>query len=168
MTDNSDDRQTGAGLSERFELLSAYLDDEATSSERYQVEAWLESDEKFAQQYRQMLRIQTSLPTMSVPSTRQTAESLAAVAFTEFDRPRKRRMAILGGSAIAAGFMSVIAGVTGLVGGNNSQMQFAFKSNNPAPLMVALNDPILSIPIKGEAGIEVPLSSPEVNAEEVN
>jgi anti-sigma factor RsiW len=166
MTDSSDDLQTGRTLAEQFELLSAYLDDEATASERYEVEALLESDEAFARQYRQMLRIQTSLPTMSVPSAHQSPEALAAAVFAEIDRPRKRKMTIIGGGAIAAGVLSVVAGLTGLIGGNDPQPQFA-KGNAPAPIMVALNDPILSIPVKGE-GMQVPVSSPEVNAEEVN
>jgi anti-sigma factor RsiW len=165
MTDSSDDRQTDRTLTEQFELLSAYLDDEVTVSERYEVEALLESDEAFAHQYRQMLRIQTSLPTMSVPSTRQSPEALAAAVFAEIDRPRQRKMAIFGGGAIAAGLLSIVAGLTGLIGGD-SQPQFA-KGNAPAPIMVALNDPILSIPVKAE-GMQVPVSSPEVNAEEVN
>jgi anti-sigma factor RsiW len=166
MTDSNDDRATGRTLTEQFELLSAYLDDEVTTSERYEVEALLESDEAFAQHYRQMLRIQTSLPAMSVPSTRQSPEDLAAAVFAEIDRPRKRKMTIFGTGAIAAGLLSVVAGLSGLIGGNDSQPQFA-KGNAPAPIMVALNDPILSIPVKAE-GMAVPVSSPEVNAEEVN
>jgi anti-sigma factor RsiW len=165
MTDSNDDRQTGRTLTEQFELLSAYVDDEVTASERYEVEALLESDEAFAQQYRQMLRVQVSLPAMSVPNTRQSPEALAAAVFAEIDRPRQRRMAIFGGGAIAAGLLSIVAGLSGLVGGNNSQPQFA--KNAPAPIMVALNDPILSIPVKGE-GMQVPISTPEVNADEVN
>jgi anti-sigma factor RsiW len=165
MTDSNDDRQTGRTLTEQFELLSAYLDDEVTASERYEVEALLESDEAFAQHYRQMLRIQTSLPAMSVPSTRQSPEALATAVFAEIDRPRQRKMAIFGGGAIAAGLLSIVAGLIGLVGGDNSQPQFA--KNAPAPIMVALNDPILSIPVKGE-GMQVPISAPEVNADEVN
>ena len=165
MTESSDDRQTGRTLAEQFELLSAYLDDEVTTSERYEVEALLENDEAFARQYRQMLRIQTSLPAMSVPSTRQSPEALAQAVFTEIDRPRKRKLAIFGGGAIAAGLLSVVAGLTGLVGGNDSQPQFA--GNSPAPIMVALNDPILLIPVKGE-GMQAPVSTPEVNAEEAN
>jgi anti-sigma factor RsiW len=166
MTDSSDDRQTGRTLAEQFELLSAYVDDEVTTSERYEVEALLESDEAFAHQYRQMLRIQTSLPAMSVPSTRQSPEELALAVFAEIDRPRKRKMTIVGSGAIAAGLLSIVAGLAGLIGGNDAQPQFA-KGNAPAPIMVALNDPILSIPVKGE-GMQVPVSSPEVNAEEVN
>jgi anti-sigma factor RsiW len=166
MTDSSDDLQTGRTLAEQFELLSAYIDDEATPSERYEVEALLESDEAFAQQYRQMLRIQTSLPAMSVPSTRQSPEALAAAVFAEIDRPRKRKLAIFGSGAIAAGLLSVVAGLSGLIGGSDSQPQFA-KGNAPAAIMVALNDPILSIPVKSE-GMQVPISAPEVNAEEVN
>jgi hypothetical protein len=38
------------------------------------------------------------------------------------------------------------------------------KANTPAPLMVALNDPILAMPAP-ERLMELPMSSPEVNAD---
>jgi anti-sigma factor RsiW len=163
MKDNFD-----GALGERFELLSAYLDGEATASERQQVQAWLASDPAFASQYRQMQRMQQAISAIPVPSSDRSATQLADAVFTKIERRRTRnKLRWIGGGAIAATLMAALASLGGLFGTNNSQWQMANKANTPAPLMVALNDPILSIPMKDE-GMQVPMSSPEVNADEVN
>ncbi len=155
-------------LGERFELLSAYLDGEATASERQQVQAWLASDPAFANQYRQMQRMQQAISAIPVPSSDRSATQLADAVFAKIEHRRTRnKMRWIGGGAIAATLMTALAGLGGLLGINNSQLQMANKANTPAPLMVALNDPILSIPMKDE-GMQVPTSLPEVNADEVN
>jgi anti-sigma factor RsiW len=169
MTDNFDgEPRTGGILDERFELLSAYLDGEATASERKQVEAWLASDLEFQCQYRQLQRMQLAISGIPTPSTDRSVAQLADGVFTKIDRRRSRNLSRwIGGSAIAATLVTALAGIGGLLGTNNSQLQMANKANTPAPLMVALNDPILSIPAKDE-GMQVPMASPEVNADEVN
>ena len=165
MTDNFDGERSVAVLDERFELLSAYLDGEVTASERKQVEAWLISDPAFQRQYRQMQQLHIAFPRIVVPSSQSTA-ALTEGVFAKLDRHRNRRLFWLGGSAIAATLVATVAGLSGLIGGGNSQLQFAAnKANTPAPLMVALNDPILAMPVKGEQTIELPMSSPEVNAD---
>jgi anti-sigma factor RsiW len=166
MTDNFDGERSGAVLDERFELLSAYLDGEVTPSERQQVEALLANDSTFQRQYRQMQNIHQALPRMTVPSS-QSAAALAAGVFEKLDRQRNRKLAWIGGGALAATLVATIAGLFGgLFGDNSPQFQFANnKANTPAPLMVALNDPILSMPAKGEPAIELPMSSPEVIAD---
>lgn len=161
MTDNFDGERSGAVLDERFELLSAYLDGEVTASERQQVEALLAIDSAFERQYRQMQQLHQAIPSISVPSA-QSARSLADDVFAKIDRRRNRRWVWFGGGAIAATFMATI-GSLGL-SGNNSQFQFAANNaDRPAPLMVALNDPILSIPTKVDRLIEVPMPAPEIN-----
>jgi anti-sigma factor RsiW len=169
MIDNFDGEPgMDGGLDERFELLSAYLDGEATVSERQQVEAWLASDRAFQQQYRQMQRMQVAVAAIPVPSSNRSATQLADAVFTKIDRRRSRNLTRwFGGGAIAATLMAALAGIGGLIGTNNSQLQMANKANTPAPLMVALNDPILLMPTKNE-GMQVPMSLPEVNADEVN
>jgi anti-sigma factor RsiW len=163
MKDNFD-----GALGERFELLSAYLDGEATASERQQVQAWLASDPAFANQYRQMQRMQQAISAIPVPSSDKSATQLADEVFTKIEHRRtQNKLRWIGGGAIAATLMAALASLGGLFGTNNSQWQMANKANTPAPLMVALNDPILSIPMKDE-GMQVPMSSPEVNADEVN
>jgi anti-sigma factor RsiW len=162
MTDNFDGERSGAVLDERFELLSAYLDGEVTASERQQVESLLASDSAFQHQYRQMQKIHQAIPSISIPIG-QSARSLANDVFTKIDRRRNRRVALFGGGAIAATVAATIAGASGLFG-DNSQLQFAANNaDKPAPLMVALNDPILAIPAKADRVIEVPMSAPEVN-----
>ena len=164
MTDNFDREQSGAVIDERFELLSAYLDGEVTPTERQQVEAWLANDLAFQHQYRQMQQMQHAFPRMTVPSS-QSAEALSAGVFAKLDRQRNRKLAWIGGGAIAATLVAAVTGLGGLFG-DNPQLQYAAnKANIPEPMMVALNDPILAIPAKGEQVIELPMSSPEVNAD---
>jgi anti-sigma factor RsiW len=165
MTDYFDGERSGALLDERFELLSAYLDGEVTASERQQVEGLLANDVAFQHQYRQLQQMHRAFPQMPVPSS-QSAETLAAGVFGKIDRRRHRKLSWIGGGAIAASLVAAIAGLGGLLSGNNPQLQFAAnKANTPAPLMVALNDPILAFPSKGGQAIELPMSSPEVNAD---
>ena len=162
MTDNFDGERSGAVLDERFELLSAYLDGEVTASERQQVEALLASDSAFERQYRQMQQLHQAIPSISVPSS-QSARSLADDVFAKIDRRRNHRWAWFGGGALVATLMAAIAGTLGL-SGNNSQFQFAANNaDRPAPLMVALNDPILSMPTKADRLIEIPMPEPEIN-----
>ena len=164
MTDNFDRELSGAVIDERFELLCAYLDGEVTPTERQQVEAWLANDLAFQHQYRQMQQMQHAFPRMTVPSS-QSAEALSAGVFAKLDRQCNRKLAWIGGGAIAATLVAAVTGLGGLFG-DNPQLQYAAnKANIPAPMMVALNDPILAIPAKGEQVIELPMSSPEVNAD---
>ena len=164
MIDNFDGEQSGAVLDERFELLSAYLDGEVTPTERKQVEALLANDAAFQNKYRQLQKMQHAFGRMAVPSS-QSAEALSAGVFGKLDRQRNRKLGWIGGGAIAATLVAAVAGLGGLFG-DNPQLQYAAnKANIPAPMMVALNDPILAIPAKGEHVIELPMSSPEVNAD---
>jgi anti-sigma factor RsiW len=163
MIDNFDGERSGAVLDERFELLSAYLDGEVTASERKQVEAWIATDRAFQQQYRQMQSIQHAMPRISVPSSQSTT-ALADGVFGQIDRNRNRKLSWIGGGAIAATVLAAVTGLGGLLG-DRPQLQFASnKANTPAPLMVALNDPILAMPAP-ERLMELPMSSPEVNAD---
>jgi anti-sigma factor RsiW len=166
MMDNFDGERSGAVLDERFELLSAYLDGEATVSERQQVEAWLANDTTFQQQYRQMQQLHHALPQISVPSS-QSVATLSTEVFAKIDRQRNRKLAWFGGGAIAATVAATIAGLGGLFGDGNLELQFVInpKSETPAAIEVALNDPILAIPTKSERTIEVPMYSPEVNVD---
>ncbi|WP_373542564.1 anti-sigma factor [Chamaesiphon sp.] len=165
MTDNFDEERSGAVLDERFELLSAYLDGEVTTPERQQVETWLANDRAFQHQYQQLKQIHQVFPRLTVPSS-QSTNALATGVFAKLDRQRNRKLVMIGGGAIAATAIAAMTWLSGLLGDNNPQMQFATnKANTPAPMMVALNDPILAMPVKGEQAIELPMSSPEVNAD---
>lgn len=165
MTDNFDGERSGDVLDERFELLSAYLDGEVTASERKQVEALLATDRAFQNQYRQMQHIHQAIPRMVVPSS-QSAAALSTGVFAKLDRQRNRKFAWIGGGTLAATLLAAITSLGSGLFGDGPQLQFAAnKANTPAPLMLALNDPILAMPDKAEQVIELPMSSPEVNAD---
>ena len=53
---------------ERFELLSAYLDDEVTPAERKQVAQWLMDDPQTLQMYRRLLMLRQAIRTAPVPA----------------------------------------------------------------------------------------------------
>jgi anti-sigma factor RsiW len=159
-------------IDERFELLSAYLDGEVTPSERQQVEVWLAIDADFQQQYRSLQKMHQGFRAISVPSSTQSIDALTDAVFAKLDRQRQRKITWLSGGAIAATLVTAIAGVGGLFGGDATNPALQFANNDPtkvpAPMMVALNDPIMSIPTKGEGQIDVPMAIPEVNVDEVN
>jgi anti-sigma factor RsiW len=159
-------------LDERFELLSAYLDGEVTPSERQQVEGWLATDANFQQQYRNLQRIHQGFAAIPVPSSTTSVDVLTDAVFAKLDRQRQRKLTWLGGGAIAATLVTAIASVSGLFGGDPTNPALQFAQNEPtqvpAPIMVALNDPILSIPTRSELEMEVPIAIPEVNVDEVN
>ena len=46
---------------EKFEILSAYLDDEASDEERLLVEQWIEQDPQFRQQYQAQLKLKAAI-----------------------------------------------------------------------------------------------------------
>ncbi|MEM8505002.1 MAG: hypothetical protein AAF716_17840 [Cyanobacteria bacterium P01_D01_bin.1] len=71
---NTDSQPTGASESsysesshqdfsaeEKFELMSAYLDDEVSEQERVLVESWLESDPQLLSSYQQQLKLREAV-----------------------------------------------------------------------------------------------------------
>jgi anti-sigma factor RsiW len=141
-----------------FELLSAYIDGEATPAERRQVNQWLDHDSEVKNLYLHLLRIRQNLQQMPVPkSTQPVAETVEKV-FWLLDKRRYQKMAMVGGGAIAA---LCVAALSGLVPGMPSVTQLA-KSLDRQPeskqLMIALNRPIVPIP---KAAIAVPMNPVE-------
>jgi anti-sigma factor RsiW len=134
----------------RFELLSAYLDGEVTAAERKQVQQWLDTDPQIQKLYMQLSRLHQdidSIPVVpDVPSTTQLSEQV----FQQVDRDRRsKRLALLGGGAIAA---IIIGTLSNLLFGHNSPIQqMANESVTPSEpdteeLTIALNRPIVEIP----------------------
>ena len=50
---------------EKFEILSAYLDDEVSQEERRLVEQWIECDPLFRQQYQAQLTLKSAVRSLS-------------------------------------------------------------------------------------------------------
>lgn len=137
-----------------FELLSAYIDGEATPEERRQVNQLLDRDPEVKSLYLHLLRIRQNLQQMPVPQSSQPAAETVERFFCLLDQRRRRAMARMGGGAIAALFM---AALSGLVPGVPSVTQLAKLSDNQVEsqqLMIALNRPIVPIP---KAAVAVPV-----------
>ncbi|MDY7015344.1 MAG: hypothetical protein SVX43_17460, partial [Cyanobacteriota bacterium] len=144
---------------DRFELLSAYLDGEATAAERKQVQHWLDGDPEVQQLYRRLLKLRQGLQTLPVPASEQSAEEATRGVFQRIQKRRLQRAAIWGGSAIAAILVGSLSGL--LSGPPGSSLKLATDegpnvpnptaSLNPAPaasdkLMIAVNRPVVEIP----------------------
>ncbi len=129
---------------ERFELLSAYMDGEVTAQERKQVQQWLDNDPEFHQLYKQLLRVQREVPTIPVPESSVSAETLSQGVFDTIDsQQRSKRGVIASGLGIAAVVVGAISHVW-LQDGLSSH-RYAQNSDNEA-LTIALNRPVVEIP----------------------
>ena len=134
-----------------FELLSAYIDDEVTPSERQQVQQWLDNDPEIKKLYLQLLSLQNGIQNLSVPSPPEiSSEILSENVFASIDRTRNRKKLLFwGGGAIAA---TVIATFSGLIPGSYSPgLKFANSVESETTedrvlVAVTLNQPAIHIP----------------------
>jgi anti-sigma factor RsiW len=153
--------------SEKFELLSAYLDGEVSLDERKQVEAWLASDAQFQHTYQQMLSLQGSLRSMPAVTPSMPTEELIGEVMQRLDR--KPKLWAWGGlgAAIATIFIGAMSGL--LTGNQSGTLQMAQQpkpqlteipqsalptvamrtgeSINPKALMIVLERPPVAIPV---------------------
>lgn len=153
----SPDRTKSIGVqvkSDYFELLSVYIDGEATVDERRQVNEWLDNDPEVKSLYLHLLRIRQNLQQMPVPESTQPVSETVERFFWLLDRRRRRTMVKIGGSAIAALFMVT---VSGLMPGMPSASQLAKSLGDRSEsqqLTIALNRPIVPIP---KAAVAMPV-----------
>lgn len=131
---------------DRFELLSAYLDGEVTAAERHQVEVMLDNDPTMQQLYARLLKLRQSIRNLPVPPLEQPVEKTVQQVVARIEH-RPRRVLVWGGVAIAALFVSALAGVL-------PRTEFASQiatsgSQKIVPhegLMIALDRPPVEIP----------------------
>jgi anti-sigma factor RsiW len=124
--------------SEKFELLSAYLDGEVSLDERKQVEAWLASDAQFQHTYQQMLALQGSLRSMPAVAPSMPTEELVAQVMQRLDR--KPKLWAWGGlgAAVATIFIGAMSGL--LTGNQSGNLQMA-QQPKPQPQLSAIPQP---------------------------
>lgn len=138
---------------DRFELLSAYLDGEATAAERKLVESWLASDLTVQRLHSRLLKLRHGLRSMPVPASPQATEQTVNEVFARLERKPKLSL-VWGGAAIAALFIGALA--SNLLTGTQTPPQLAKGSQQPAieapqtkgneVLLVALDKPLVDIP----------------------
>jgi anti-sigma factor RsiW len=156
----SNDRQENQAIdTDRFELLSAYLDGELTPEERHQVQYWLDTDPQFKQIYRRLLRLHQGMQNVNASRNNVSTEQLCDRIFLQVDRQQKRRkFKVVTGGTIAALFAASVFGFW--TNGNwllqqakldRSTLNVAKSSQDKSaskPLMVAvtLDKPAVNIP----------------------
>lgn len=133
-----------------FELLSAYIDGEATVAERKQVQEWLDKDPEIKNTYLQLLKLQGGFQNLSVPAPEVVpSEILAERVFQSIDRTRDRKRAIIWGGAIAATIVGTVASLfpsTTAPGFRMAENESQPKISQPVMVSVSINKPAVIIP----------------------
>jgi anti-sigma factor RsiW len=124
---------------ERFELLSAYVDNEVTDAEKSQVEKWLKADLNYRTQYHQLLKVKRLLLDLPTPTSIKT-EQLVNRVITKINRRSQRKFAM--GGAIAA----LVIGTFATVAHTNYRFQVAEDPNREEQLILAMEEPIVPLP----------------------
>lgn len=124
--------------SEKFELLSAYLDGEVSPTERQQVEEWLASDAKLQETYHQMLALQSGLKTMPAAAPSMPTEQLVSQVMLRLDRQQSKRW-VWGGLGAAAALL--IGALSGLLSGNQGGMFQTAQQPLPSPSIALPQQP---------------------------
>ncbi|WP_139324988.1 anti-sigma factor family protein [[Limnothrix rosea] IAM M-220] len=139
-----------------LELLSAYVDGEATPEESHQVQERLDTDPVFRRQYLQLHQIRQGLQAMPTPSS-QSHRRLSNQVFRRLRWQKSKVLSLWGGGAIAALFIAGV--VSNLPRSNQTEfvnrtapvapttlLETAREPNQDEALVVALNRPVLQIP----------------------
>ena len=153
------------GLSGRIEgdiyqLLSSYIDGEATVAERRQVNQLLDKNPEVKSLYLQLRQLGQKLQATPVPQSEEESVAETVKQFFWILDSRRRRAAALAGSAIAAVFMAAIPGIIPSESANSQMAQVIEAQPASEELTIALNRPIVVIPkaaIAAPVGLEIQL-----------
>lgn len=133
-----------------FELLSAYIDGELSSTEKQQVQAKLDSDPDFKQLYLQLLNLQGQIQNFVTPPSEKSPAEITEGVFRSIERERRRhRQWIWGGSAIAASLAAAISGTIpgfSIFSPQMAQVDSPGNLSDSVMLAVAIDRPAINIP----------------------
>ena len=139
---------------ERFELLSAYIDGEATPQECKLVQDWLDTDPEFKQAYLGLIRIQTALPHVPVPESIPT-EQLAQQVWARIEKENRWQRLWIWGSITAAAVVVAACSALFVNPLQPSSQQAKLEIDPPdAPkdsLMIAINEPMFDVLTENKA-----------------
>jgi anti-sigma factor RsiW len=138
---------------EQFELLSAYMDNEASPAEKLKVEQWLATDINFRRLYQQQLRLRQLLIDLPVPGisrvgsqTNARTEQVVNRVLAKLEERSKQRKIAWGGIAAIA----VLVGAVGSVFTFNSPTTSPNLANQitqpEEPLLLAMEKPLIPMP----------------------
>lgn len=127
--------------SDRFELLSAYLDDQVTTIEKRQVEDWLANDPEIQLLYARLSKLHQGLQTLPPPPGQPVEQTLKQV-YAHLDRSSHRIVWV--SAAIAA--VGTLLSIPKIPQSREIATLSAPRALSNEPLMVALNTPVVEIP----------------------
>jgi anti-sigma factor RsiW len=141
---------------DRFELLSAYLDGEVTAAERRQVEEWLTHDPVVQRLHSRLLKLRQGFQNLPVPTPERSMQQTVDQVFAQVER--KPRLSLVWGGAAAVA--ALVVGALSLVLPGQSPLPQVAQSprtqsapsqpvakNSPSePLLVALDQPLVTLP----------------------
>lgn len=145
---------------ERFELISAYLDDEVTADERSEVEGWLDNEPEVQDLYERLVKLHHGFEMMPRPPATESVEETIDAVFSRLDKKEKPKLILIwsGAGALAA---TLIAAISSVLSGGNSLIPQLVQSPQPpvspisspqqaavAPIRMALDRPVVNIPKK--------------------
>lgn len=128
--------------SDRFELLSAYLDGEVTTAEKRQVEDWLANEPEIQGLYTRLSKLHQGLQTLPEPAGQPVEQTLKQV-YARLDRSAYRVVWV--GAAIAA-FIGTLLSIAKIPQSREIATLPAPRALSTEPLIVALNTPVVEIP----------------------
>jgi len=142
-----------------FELLSAYLDGEVTAQQRQEVQELLANDPEIQSLYKRLLYLRDEFQNLPTPQPQYTPQQLSSKVFAKVDQENRRRKTYLwGGVAIATVVVATIGEV--LNGNRTPLLQMANQDNlhnKEENLVIALNEPVISIPSETNESLMIPL-----------
>ncbi|VXD11056.1 anti-sigma factor family protein [Planktothrix paucivesiculata] len=141
-------------LDPKTQLISAYLDNEATVEERRQVQLWLDTDPKIKATYLQLLQLRSRLQNAPVPASSISVQQLTTRVFQRLNQ-RTRVMATWGGTAIAALLVMTFSSAISVNSGRFPLFAQSESLNNSEPLQIALNEPLIPIITPNAVSISV-------------
>lgn len=134
-----------------FELLSAYIDGEASSIECQQVQQLLDNDPEVKKVYLQLLKLQGGMQNLAIPIREEISpESLSQQVFAKVERSSQRQRLFFWSAGIIAS--SIIAAISGIIPGFNSPSFKLAESvgeetvSQSVMVAVTLNQPTVTIP----------------------
>lgn len=138
-----------------FELLSAFLDGEVTAAERQQVQQRLTTDAEMQRLHQRLLKLRQGfmgIENLPLPVASQSAANLTQQVFAKVDQRRRIRLGFGIGGAIAAlavGALSFVLSPNPSPSSLQLVQQPSAESaqSKPELLMIAVNRPVIEIPV---------------------
>lgn len=138
-----------------FELLSAFLDGEVTAAERQQVQQRLTTDAEMQRLHKRLLKLRQGfmgIENLPLPVASQSAAHLTQQVFAKVDQRRRIRLGFGIGSAIAALAVGALSFVLSPNPSRSSlqlvqQPSAESAQSKPELLMIAVNRPVIEIPV---------------------